>query len=245
MRHHRRMSGAERLRQAVKRARKRRAPWVRAVDALRQLGSRDGRSQLLTRLKHGGAVHQTTVHTAPDRYPALFDAAAALHPTARRILSFGCATGEELAALRDRWPEAEIVGADINGRARRIARRRTAGDPRIQVVAPGAITGRFDAIFALAVLQREPHKIAELGLTDLTPIYPFKRFDAAVAELVRRLAPGGLLCVMHAQYRVEDSSAADLLEPVADPARDDMLFAPDGRPIASSAQAIFRRRPDA
>jgi hypothetical protein len=63
-------------------------------------------------------------------------------------------------------------------------------------------------VFALAVLQREPFKTEETDVRDLSGIYPFERFDAAVTQLVDLLRPAGLLCVMHAQYRVEDSSAA-------------------------------------
>jgi hypothetical protein len=46
-----------------------------------------------------------------------------------------------------------------------------------------------------------------------------------VTLLCEALADGGLLCVMHAHYRVEDASSAAMLEPVSGaPMRRDQLF---------------------
>ena len=237
------MTLAAPIRRRIKAARKRRARWVGAFDMLRLLPTAEGRARLWTRLAHRGEVHQTSPDTAEERYPELFDMAARLRPDARRILSFGCSTGEELLSLRRRFPAAEIIGAEINARSRRIARRLTGDDGRIRVVPPDRLEGTFDAIFALAVLQREPHRIAEMEVDDLTRIYPFVRFDAAIVELVGRLARGGLLCVEHAHYRVEDSSCARELQPVAGALRvKGMLFGRDGRRLdEAAAAAMFRK----
>jgi SAM-dependent methyltransferase len=238
------MTVAALIRSRVKAARKRGAHWVELVDVLRLLWTGQGRSVLWTRMLHGREVHQTTSQTAEDRYPELFDLLAQLAPAAQRILSFGCSTGEELVAIRHRFLVAEIVGAEINPRSRRIAARRTAGDSLITVVPPDGIAGSFDLLFALAVLQREPHKIAEMQIDDLSPHYSFERFDAAVRELVARLRTGGLLCVENAHYRIEDSSAVAELEPVrGSPAMTGLLFGPDGRRLSGvTAQTIFRKR---
>lgn len=228
----------------MQKARKRGALWVRLADLARLVATAEGRAILWTRFAHRSEVHQTTGSTWEERYPALFDLAASLMPQARRVLSFGCSTGEELVTIRRRFPAAEIVGAEINGRSRRIARRRTAADSHIFVVDPSGIEGRFDCVFALAVLQREPHKIEELGVHDLSTHYPFGRFDAAVTDLVGRLERGGLLCVINAQYRVEDSSAAGDLEAIAgSPPTANPLFGPDGKRSAGRpAATIFRKR---
>jgi trans-aconitate methyltransferase len=238
------MTLVSRLRRNVKAARKRGAPWVRALDVVRLLPTSEGRAALWTRIAHGDEVHQTTPYTREERYPELFDRAAQLLPDALRILSFGCSTGEELVSLRRRFPYARITGAEINARSRRIAARRVMPDARMHVVPPRKIEGTFDLVFALAVLQREPHKVSETELQDLTAIYPFARFDAALASLVERLNPGGLLCVMHAHYRVEDSSSAAALEPVAGSlAEQSPVFGRDGRRLADGAtHTMFRKR---
>lgn len=232
-----------RLRSTVKAARKRGAAWVRLVDFGRLLLSGAGRGELWTRIAHGGVLHQTSPQTSDDRYPELFDLAARIQPSAGRILSFGCSTGEELAALHRRFPSAEIVGVEINPRSRRTAARRFRGDSNVMVIDPSRIGGSFDIIFALAVLQREPHKVAETELENLSRHYPFERFDAAVRDLAARLRSGGLLVVTNAFYRVEDSSVARDFQPVAgSPAMDGLLFGPDSlRAPGATARTIFRK----
>lgn len=228
------------IRQRIKAARKRGARWVSAVDIVRLFATSDGRSRVWTRFAHGGEVHQTSTDTAVDRYPELFDLIAKLKPQAERILSFGCSSGEELQSLSSRFPSAEIVGAEINARARRLARRLNRGNRCIRVVRPNGIEGSFDVIFALAVLQREPHKIAAMDVSDLTPFYPFARFDEGVSKLVRSLRPRGILCVDHAHYRVEDSAAAAELQSVPEaPQRGGQLFGPDGRRLRDAEAATM------
>jgi hypothetical protein len=231
------------LRRRIKAARKRGALWVRWLDLLRLIPTSEGRARLWTALVHADEVHQTTPFTAADRYPELFDMAARLAPEAKRILSFGCSTGEELDALRRRFPLAEIVGAEINARCRRIAAQRTGPDRRIKVVPPSRIEGPFDIIFALAVFQREPHKINETDTQDISSHYPFARFDAALSDLVGRLSRGGLLCVSNSQYRVEDSSVSRELEAVKQsPEASGPFFGRDGRRLrAASGRSIFRK----
>jgi hypothetical protein len=227
----------------VKAGRKSGARWVGLLDLLRGLSSANGRSIAWTRFFFGDDVHQTTTDTMEERYPELFDVAAQLGVGAERILSFGCSTGEELAALRRRFPQSLIVGAEINRRARTIARRRTAGDPLTVVMPPSGISGSFDLIFALAVFQREPHRIAESELEDLSCEYPFERFDKAVSALVDRLRPRGLLCVFNAHYRIEDSSAAARLERLGAPlVMEGGLFGPDSRRLpGATGGTVFRK----
>lgn len=232
------------LRGQIKAGRKRGSPLVALLDVIRTTLTAEGRARLWTQRRHRDDIHQTTPFTCDDRYPELFDAVAGLIPGAKRILSFGCSTGQELVAIRRRFAKAEIVGAEINPRSRRLARKRTASDANIQVIAPSDLAGNFDAIFALAVFQREPHKMEELEVDDLSPVYPFERFDAAISGLVKRLGSGGILCVVNNQYRVEDSSAASLLEAVpACPPGNGPYFGRDGRRAPRlSGCTIFRKR---
>jgi SAM-dependent methyltransferase len=218
---------------------------VRAFDLVRPAATAEGRGQLWTMIAHRRDLHQTTPWTTADRYPELMRLAANLSPNAGRILSFGCSTGEELVTLRRYFPLAEIVGAEINPRSRRIAANRTVGDERVTVLAPSKLGGTFDIVFALAVLQREPHRIAEMDVAELSSHYPFDRFDKAVGELVSRLEPGGFLCVINAHYPVEAAAAFGKLEPVADsPLMEPPLFGRDGRRLTDPvARTIFRKRP--
>jgi tRNA G46 methylase TrmB len=84
---------------------------MRAKGVLRNL-RRGNYAKVVAALTPGS--HQLVDWTAPDRYPEIFAAAAAAAPDARRILSFGCSTGEECVSLAQYFPKAEIVGAEIN-----------------------------------------------------------------------------------------------------------------------------------
>jgi predicted O-methyltransferase YrrM len=232
------------LRAKIHAARVRRASWARLLEEAMLVFSGEGRGRLWSRSVHARQIHQTAPYTWLDRYPELFDLAARLVPDARRILSFGCSTGEELVSLRRRFPDAEIIGAEINPRSRAAARSLTAADPRMDVIPPQRIEGSFDIIFALSVLQRDPRGIAaQVEARHLAKRYPFARFDEAIGSFAGRLRPGGLLCVDNALYRVEDSSASGRFNPVDEsPAMDRTLLGPDGRRLeGASAKTIFRK----
>lgn len=232
-----------RIRSHIKRARKRGSLWVRGFDVVRLAVRAEGRAILWTQVMHGNAVHQTTAYTCDDRYPALFDLAAALAPNAERILSFGCSTGEELVSLRRRFPNSDIIGVEINARSRGLAESLIANDKRMRVVSSSVSETPFDVIFALAVLQRQPQKIADMGVTDLSSHYPFERFDSAVRELFGILRSHGLLCITNAHYRVEDSSVAAGLVPIPESqVMEEPLFGPDGKLLKNPiARTIFRK----
>lgn len=232
------------VRTKMKAARKSGMLWVRLLDLARRVATAEGRGVIWTLIVHNGEVHQTTAYTCEERYPKLFDLAAALAPNASRILSFGCSTGEELVALRRRFSGAEIFGAEINRRSRQLAARRLTNDMRMTVVEPQNVAGTFDLVFALSVFQREPHKVEEMAVQDLTAHYPFERFDRAVNELGRRVRANGLFCLMNAQYRFEDSSIFYLFDVIqSSPQMEHPFFGRDGRRLGHiSAHTVFRKR---
>jgi len=146
--------------------------------------------------------------TSHNRYPELFDALAErlANLPAPRVLSFGCATGEEVRALRSRMPRARIVGVDANARALSKAR---AADPQGEYrlaarIDPGE---RWDAILALAVFRHG--KLAAESPVDCSPMLPFARFEAGVAMLDACLETGGYLAIGNANFRFRDLSFAD------------------------------------
>lgn len=155
-----------------------------------------------------------------DRYPAIFSVCRDYFAAKEdlRILSYGCATGEEVLTLRRYFPAAFLTGAEINGSSLSIARSR-ATDARMVFVESEAgriqAQGPFDAIFCMAVLQRTPSRIEQAGIRDLKQIYPFEKFDAKIAELDAWLKKGGLLVVHHSQYSVADAAAGSKYEPLA------------------------------
>ena len=150
--------------------------------------------------------HQRSTHTSLDRYPEIFTKVTGLlhATTTSKILSFGCSTGEELVTLRRYFSLGTLVGADVNRRALRIARRTTRGlqDVRVLKSSSEGLTkeGPFDAIFAMSVLCRHP----DTSACEVNKLYSFEAFQRSVAELDELLSVGGLLVCFNTNYQIED-----------------------------------------
>lgn len=149
--------------------------------------------------------HQRSTYTAMNRYPLIFAACKEYFGVKKdlKILSYGCSTGEEVLTLRGYFPDAFIVGTDINLEA--LAKCRTlkidekmffiySGDEAIEQLGP------FDVIFCLAVFQRDPHKIINEDIPSLKKIYPFSKFERKIVKLDRHLKTGGLFVIHFTQY---------------------------------------------
>lgn len=160
--------------------------------------------------------HQLTSTTAHDRYPEIFGALQELiiDDESVRILSFGCSTGEECQTLRSYFPQATIVGIDINRGNLRQARRQNkdprikfyhSADPEVERLPP------FTIILAMSVLCRWEDT---RDLESCAQVYRFEDFDRQIGELIDQLADKGLLVVYNANFRVSDGASSARLDPV-------------------------------
>ena len=175
-------------------------------------------------------------HTLPDRYPWLFDfAAAALAGLpSRRLLSFGCSRGDEVFSLRRRFPDAVIKGIDIDP-ANIAACLAKAPDARLSFEAAsntrGEPYGHYDAIFCLAVLCHGDLTVT--GAARSEPLLRFADFERTVADLARCLKPGGLLFLHTTNFRFCDTALAGdfavVFEARPEQLAPDALFDRDGR----------------
>jgi hypothetical protein len=179
------------------------------------------RSELLTQLLFRKSIHQITTLSWRNRYPELFSAVRDLLANTRepRLLSFGCSSGEEVLSLQEYFPDALVIGAEIN-RAMLRACRRLPPHPNRRFIASRADTisdnGPYDAIFCMAVLTRRPHAIEKHGVRNIAAHYPFDLFADQLRFLVAQLKDSGFFVIEHTLYRVED--VADLpVEPVIGP----------------------------
>ena len=177
-------------------------------------------------------IHQLSAKTAFNRYPQIFARAARIAPNARRILSFGCSTGEECATLKMYFPRAEIIGTDVNPLSLLKARWRCRSSKSINFVYANdpvlTASGPFDVICCLTVL-RDTRLDTE---TSIRETYPFERFDERVTFLNSLLRPGGLLVFHGNMYRFRDSSVVNEYEVVPlthTPIGKNITFARDGR----------------
>ncbi len=196
--------------------------------------------------------HRTV--TEPDRYPGVFHF---LREQVRarsdlRILSFGCATGEEVFSLREYFPQAFIKGIDINRdniatcRARHCER---GSDPSLVFdqghSAANEPADSFDAVLCMAVFVRP--QIKNRAVTTCAPHLRFADFERVITELAACVKPGGYLVLRSSMFRFADTRVASgfshvrtmpLLEPGFPQFGPDDLILPD----TGQEEVIFRKQ---
>src|SRR5437763_1804045 len=103
--------------------------------AFRLLTSGAFRSAMLLRWRKPRNLFQVNNYTLANRYPVLFRLARERLGTGPdvRLLSFGCATGEEVFTLRGYFPGAWIKGLDINPHNIAVCRQRLAENPDAKI----------------------------------------------------------------------------------------------------------------
>ena len=191
--------------------------------------------------------------TRTDRYPRIFTFVqrelGADRPHA--ILSFGCATGEEVFSLRRYFPHARIKGIDINPGNVAAARARLAATPDAGVsFTLGASTAdeptaHYDAIFCMAVLRHG--SLGDPGVQRCDHLLRFEDAARAFADFHRCLKPGGLLIVRHSNFRLRDTPVGarfeTLLSVPVGGERKTPIFGPDNRlmPAVEDPDTVFRK----
>lgn len=170
-------------------------------------------------LTNNKAVHQTTTYTSYNRYPFVFEGVKEIMTDKEqlKILSFGCSTGEEVETIRAYFPNATIVGADINKECLKSCQKRIFDEKVKFIISSQDLIhkqGPYDAIFCMAVLQRLPHKVLNEGITNISTLYPFRKFEDQLIELDKHLNVNGLLIVHFTQYNFLETSISHKYEPI-------------------------------
>ena len=156
----------------------------------------EGARPAVDAIVHRSEVHQTTPYTAEDRYPELIRSCRGALSRCRanpvvRLLDRGGAGGPSAAISLRRRSSARRSTRSIAPDRRAPRRWRSAN----MVLPPSKIEGTFDIIFALAVLQRDPHRVARWAWTICPAIIRSSDSTLPIEACVDRLEPGGLLCV--------------------------------------------------
>jgi SAM-dependent methyltransferase len=191
-------------------------PWIgyRAARVLRRFfADANYRNAALVRLAKPENLFQPDNYTLPNRYPHLFQLAAREigDGPEKRILSFGCSTGEEVFALRAYFPSAVIKGIDINRHNVAICRRKLASnrDARIEFEVASSASreeaGAYDAIFCLAVFRNGT--LADRSRERCDELIRFQDFDTVARGLARALRPGGIMFIEFSNFRFSDTDA--------------------------------------
>lgn len=194
--------------------------WVRLRPLRSLLRGGEQREAAVALLLRPRGLFQPWTTTDRDRYPdelaCVRESLLAERREAPRVLSFGCASGEEVLTLREQWPAADITGIDINPLALRTARRKLRV-ARVEATllraadADGLPPASYDVVLALAVFR---HGELNAGPPTCAPTLRFADFERVVTGLCRTVAPGGLMVVRHANFRFSDVPAAAGFEPV-------------------------------
>ncbi len=172
------------------------------------------RSEWLLLRSKPGSLFQLSGLTWANRHPREFGFVKERlsDVSAPRILSFGCSTGEEVFSLREYFPNAEIVGIDINPRSIAVCRKKLAQvrDPHIRFNVANSSTAEpsahYDAIFCLSVLRQ-----AKLGATKpahCAHLIRFNDFEKTVSDLCRCLKPDGYFIIIGSNFRFADTEIA-------------------------------------
>jgi SAM-dependent methyltransferase len=199
---------------------------------------RRGHYMKLVACLHPGC-HQAPNRTALNRYPEIFSASAAAVPNARRILSFGCSTGEECITLARYFPTAQIVGVDINPLNLLKARKHRSEQIRFAYASDRIMSefGGFDAVFCMSVFMNTSRSKRER----LADCYPFDRFEERALFLESVVRPGGLLVIHGSPYRFGDTAHKCVYEAIPVLAPNGTVYLPDGVTRATPEACIFRK----
>lgn len=204
----------------------------RTAARLAASASRNRRDMLKRNAARGvEAVSQTEPNTQYNRYPKIFSTVERLSQNGaggvrgvRRVLSFGCSSGEEaetLATLYFNQVGDFVVGTDANEKVLEIAQASNPIPQRISYVSIGSLKNAlFDVVFAMNVLCVWP---LSKYVDDLSELFPFSRFERMLEQIDEMLMPGGILVVYNANYLLQDCSISERYEALKIPELDKRL----------------------
>lgn len=134
-----------------------------------------------------------------------------------RILSFGCSTGAEMLTARAYFPEATILGCDVDEGVLETAAealREHSGYVFLSEAARIAAFAPYDIVFANSVLCNYP---MPEDISDLTPHFPFSRFEELAGMILTALVPGGWFVLYNSNYSFWDLSGVSNFSTVRSP----------------------------
>ena len=158
-------------------------------------------------------LHQRVTFTANNRYPLVFKKCteyfASRNNIDPKILSFGCSTGEEVFSLGDYFPQAKIIGVDINSWCIRQCKKKSR-NPNFSFYNRKSRNFEnledLDAIFCMAVFQRTENRTSPDNR--IAKGHTFEQFESEIEFLDQKLKVGGLFIIDHSDFSFADTSCA-------------------------------------
>jgi hypothetical protein len=176
-------------------------------------------------------LHQRATFTALNRYPLVFQKCTEYFASRKnidpKILSFGCSTGEEVISLGEYFPQAKIIGVDINSWCIRQCKK-MGQNPNFSFYNRKSRTfenlAEFDAIFCMAVFQRTENRTSRDN--GIAKGHTFEQFESEINVLDQKLKVGGLFIIDHSDFSFTD-----------------VHFAIRYKPLDFEQNQLLRRRP--
>jgi len=139
--------------------------------------------------------YQLSHQTKANRFPKIFNSALKFKPNPTRILSFGCSTGEECFTLADLYPNAEILGVDLDKYSIGQAKKKNKFKGRVGFVDNLEEAGKFDIIFCLMVLFSIHNPVS------------YENFSDTIEKISSHLNYRGLLVMYTGQHDIMSTSS--------------------------------------
>lgn len=174
------------------------------------------RSKYITNWKFGRYYFQKDSYTVLNRYPVLFaECQNYLCNTANpRILSFGCSSGEEVFTLGLYFPNATIIGIDINSWCLKQCKKKNT-ERRFSFyhrLSEEYINSKnFDIVFCLAVFQRTENRTET---DEATQGFTFNMFEEEILILDKKLKSNGLFVIDNTDFSFLETSCSAYYRPL-------------------------------
>ena len=172
--------------------------------------------------------HGTNMNRYPEQYSFLKELVAHSQIEAdKKILSFGCSTGEEPLTLAQQYfeePSTKVFGVDVADYAvsEAIKKANQAPEGKITIlngreVSP-KVYGPFDVVLGNSVFCVFGKKgVPYQNITYVMETFPFSLFESMLDEIDSYLKVGGVLAIFNSNYNFMDTHFADSrYEPIAD-----------------------------
>lgn len=148
--------------------------------------------------------HNLYGKTWGNRHPIIFSKCREIANNPKKILSFGCSTGEECVTLEKYFPKSTILGVDINEERLNTAIKNKKSN-KINYLNYNDFKKNFlyfDIIFCMSVLCKWPETEE---LDNCASVYKFKDFEKEIVFLIKKLNKNGIIVIFNSSFFFEET----------------------------------------
>lgn len=155
-------------------------------------------------------IHQTHNTTKMDRYPKIFKFLSENYSSFKKILSFGCSSGEECFSLRKYFVNSQIFGVDVSDKMIKEAIKNN-NDNNIYFYNDIYNIESIDIIFAMSVFCKHPESFDLIKNT----LYSFSDYNNEIKKLDSKLNKNGIFINYNSNYYFSDTDVYHKYSPIS------------------------------